>query len=217
MLIPARALVGAVSLATLGALALPSSAEVVSPELRTYAHCGSSDKAVLEGTTSYAMDETAPTKSFTANGGCGTLDSDKRDDDGIELTGTYTGNLDRLTVDAHVIDAGGVRVGVYEEIYANLSVTVDGKMVVAGEEVHLTPIPSSTGVSRLLQFSVVGFGLTAEDQAGTHEVTIALNSASYIDGDQVAWVLDATEVQTGVVYSPQTLADVVVGASPVKR
>lgn len=215
MLVPSRALVGALSLAAVAAVALPSSAADVAAEQRTYAHCGSAGKAVLQGVTTYAMDATAPTTSFTANGGCGTLDSDKREDDGIVLTGTYTGHLDQLTVDANVIDAGPVRAGAYEEVYTDVVVKVD-KRTVAAEELKLVPVPSSTGVSRLLQFSVSGIGLTREGDEGEHTIEVTLNSASYLDGDQVAWVLDATEVPTGVVYSPAELADIVVKA-PVRK
>lgn len=211
MLVPSRALVGALSLATIAAVALPSAATDLAAEQRTYAHCGSAGKAVLQGVTTYAMDATAPATSFTANGGCGTLDSDKREDDGVVLTGTYTGHLDQLTVDAHVIDAGPVRAGAYAEVYTDVAVKVDGRTV-AAEELKLVPVPSSTGISRLLQFSVTGIGLTLESDAGEHTIEVTLNSATYLDGDQVAWVLDATEVPTGVVYSPTELADVVVKA-----
>lgn len=215
MLVPARTLVGALALAALGATALPGQAAVVSPVSATYAHCGTAAKAVATGVTTYVMDVTKPATSFTANGGCGTLDSDKRDDDGIVLTGSYTGNLDRLTVDAHVIDAGPVRAGAFEEIYVDAVVSVDGLDVAAGE-VHLVPIPSSTGLSRLLQFSVRGIGLTGEDQAGKHDVKVTLNASSYLDGDQLAWVVDATEVPTGVTYSPAALADVVLEVPPAE-
>lgn len=214
MLVPARAVVGALALAALGATALPGQA-AVSPTAVTYAHCGSAAKAVVQGVTTYAMDATKPATSFTANGGCGTLDSDKRDDDGIVLTGSYTGNLDVLTVDAHVIDAGPVRAGAYGEIYVDAVVTVDGVDVAAGE-VHLVPVASSTGLSRLLQFSVRGIGLTDEDEAGKHDIRVALNTSSYLDGDQLAWVVDAAEVPTGVTYSPAQLAAVVVDVPPAE-
>lgn len=215
MLVPSRAVVGAMSLVAVAALALPSTAEDLATEQRTYAHCGSAGKAVVQGVTTYALDATAPTTSFAANGGCGTLDSDKREDDGIVLTGTHTGHLDQLTVDAHVIDAGPVRGGAYAEIYTDVVVKVDERTV-AAEELKLVPVPSSTGISRLLQFSVTGIGLTREGDQGEHTIEVTLNSASYLDGDQVAWVLDATEVPTGVVYSPAELAATVVRA-PIRR
>lgn len=198
------------------AAVLPASAASAGPVV-TYAHCGSAAKAGVSAATgipTFVMDGTKPTTSFTANGGCGTLDTDKSNADGIVLTGTRTGLLDQLTVDAHVIDVGGVRAGLFEEVYVNATLTVDGEAFGLGE-LRLTPVPSATGLSRLLQFSVTGLGLTdPETDAGTHAVTVTLDSANYANGDEAAWVLDATEVPTGVVYGPTTLADVVVDVAP---
>jgi hypothetical protein len=172
---------------------------------RVYVHC-TGTKATANQHVDYAWNTTAPTTSFTANGGCGSLDSDKIDGDGVTWTGKHTGNLDRLTVHAWVIDAGPVRAGVYPDIYADVNVSIDGNDVVSAVEAHIVPIPSSTGISRLLEFSVTKIGLVNQADYKEHDISVSLESSSYLDGDQIAWVLDATEVDSGATFSPTTLA-----------
>ena len=129
--------------------------------------------------------------------------------------GRARGTSSELTVRVWVIDAGPVRAGAYTEIYANVDLTIDDNLLVS-QEVHITPVPSSTGLSRLLSFSVDNIGLLGELDAGQHTVSLRINSASYADGDQVAWVMDATEVDSGIDFSPATLnSNVVVSASRV--
>jgi hypothetical protein len=191
------------------ALALPAGADadaVFNPE-RSYIHCNAAKVTANEHVT-YSWNTTAPTVSFTTGAGCGSLDSDKLAGDGVTWTGKHTGNLDNLTVHAHVIDVGPVRAGTFPEIYLDVSVQIDGQDIVSFVEAHLVPIPSSTGISRLLEFSVTKIGLLTEADNVEHEVTINMESSSYLDGDQIGWVLDASEVQSGVSFSPATLAAV---------
>lgn len=187
---------------------------VFNPE-RVYVHCGTAPKAVVDGAPApYAWNTTRPALSFTANGGCGTLDSNLRTGDAVTYRGSHTGNLDKLTIQAWVIDAGPVRAGLFPTIWTDVSVTIDDELVVSGTEIELTPIASSTGLARRLELSVIGIDLLDEDEAGTHTVEIDLESTNINDGDTVAWVLDATEVDSGVSFSPSTLAQVVLDASP---
>ena len=196
-----------VAVAALAAAAVPASATDYVPVLNpqtVYVHCGA-DKVSANKTASYNWNTTAPTTSFTANGGCGHIDSDKLEGDGVRWSGTHTGNLDELTARAWVIDAGPVRAGAYAEIYADVTLTVDGVPLMGAYEIHLTPQPSSTGVARLLTFSIDGIGLLDETEAGQHTITLDLNTSTYADGDQVGWVLDASEVDSGIKFSPPTL------------
>jgi hypothetical protein len=193
---------------------LPAGADPYVPVFNketVYVHCNA-DKVTVGEQVSYAWNTTAPATSFTANGGCGSLDTDKTAPDGVIWTGTHTGNLDRLTVHAHVIDVGPVRAGAYPEIYVDVNVQIDGNEVVSGVEAHLAPIPSSTGISRLLEFSVQKINLLKEEDYKEHAVTVSLESAPYLDGDQVVWVLDASEVRSGVTFSPTTLSGVRIDA-----
>ncbi|MGH2693059.1 MAG: hypothetical protein ACRDHM_11270 [Actinomycetota bacterium] len=190
------------------ALANPAGAQEYVPVFNTeraYVHCGA-DKVTANEHATYSWNTTAPAASFTTGAGCGSLDSDKIDGDGVTFTGKHTGNLKQLTVHAWVIDCCVVRAGAFAEIYANVSVQIDGTDVVSGVEAHLAPIPSETGISRLLEFSVTGLKLLTEADYREHEVVVNLETASYLDGDQIGWVLDATEVDSGVTFSPTTLA-----------
>lgn len=196
------------------AVAIPAGAqeeemeEIYEPVLEAqevYFKCNA-DKVVVNAPGTYQWDTEAPTTSFTANGGCGQVDSDKLDGDEPTFTGTYTGNLDTLTVRAWVIDAGPVRAGVYEDLYINVDLAVDGRSVIFGEEIHAIPEPSETGLSRLVEFSVTHLGLLAEEDAGEHTVELKLTSAPYLDGDVIGWVMDATEVDSGMEFNPETLS-----------
>jgi hypothetical protein len=191
------------------ALAAPATAQTTYVPVynteATYVHCGA-DKATVNEHVTYNWNTTAPTTSFTANGGCGSLDAHSQDGDGVTYTGKHTGNLDRLTVHAWVIDCCLTHAGVFSEVYTNVSVLIDGNEVVSSQEAHIVPIPSETNISRLLEFSVTGIGLKTEADNKEHEVTVNLETSSILDGDAVAWVLDATEVKSGVTFSPTTLA-----------
>jgi len=191
------------------ALAQPSGAQEVWVPIfnteRTYVHCGA-DKAIVGERATYTWNTTAPATSFTANGGCGALDVDKFDGEGVTFTGKHTGNLKQLTVTAWVIDCCLVRAGVYPDIWADASVQIDGNDVLSETELHIVPVPSETGLSRLLEFSVTGIKLLTEADYKEHDVSVTLETAELQDGDQIAWVLDATEVPSGVTFSPTTLA-----------
>ena len=211
-------LLAAVAAGAALAVAVPAAADdyipIFNPQ-RVYVHCGTAAKVVVDGSAApYAWNTTAPASSFTANGGCGMLDTVLRTGDGVTYSGSHTGNLDKLTVHAWVIDAGPVRAGVFPTIWTDVSVKIDGVLVASGAELELTPIPSSTGLARRLDLSVVGIGLLDEDQAGSHTVEIGLESSNITDGDHAGWVLDATEVDSGVSFSPAALADVILDASP---
>lgn len=215
LVVAAAALVGLAALApTPGQAALPSSS--------VYLHCGTAPKVGTQTTATYGWNSTKPTASVTSGAGCGQVDSDKLAGDGISLTGTYTGLLDRLTIRMWVIDAGPVRAGVYSDLYINTSVDIDSGTVGGSGEMHVVPVASATGASRLVEISVTGIGFTDVENAahtGTHTITINLESAPYLDGDQVGWVLDTSEVDSGLVFSPAAIANAVldVTSTPVEE
>lgn len=210
----------------MGAVAMDTEDEYVpvTPNERVYAHCGDTQKVSnVEGGTPFAMDTTPPAASFTAGAGCGTADLvlspvEEQAGEFLELTGTYTGNLDSLTVELHMIDAGIVRVhqttgGLpepgepvpntnFDEIYANTELVIDGA---AGGFIGEATYPaerSETGASVRLRMTVTDIGLLGEDEAGEHTVTLKVKTADYQNGDSGGWVLDATEVPTGIEFNP---------------
>lgn len=205
------ALVGLVALVpTPGQAALPSSS--------VYLHCGTAPKVGTQTTATYGWNSIKPTASVTSGAGCGQLDTKMLTGDGISLTGTYTGLLDRLTVRMWVIDAGPVRAGVFPDIWVDTSVDIDSGTVGGSGEMHVVPVASSTGASRLLEISVTGIGFTDPENAdhtGLHTITINLESTPILDGDDVAWVLDTSEVDSGLVFSPADIANAVLDVSSV--
>ena len=191
------------------AAAAPSGATEHTPVFNTervYFHCGTLPKANAVDSATYAWDATKPTTSYTANGGCGQLDVSPQVGDEPVFTGTHTGNIDRLTVHAWVIDAGLSRTGAFTDVWTQARLLIDGEEVAAADDLKIVPQASSTGISRLLEFSVTHIGLTGEDQAGKHTIELHLGSMPYDDGDNIAWVLDATELDSGITFSPAALA-----------
>lgn len=214
--------------AVLAAGALAAEGDTYVPVLETervYAHCGETQKVSnVEGGTPFAMDTEPPAASFTAGAGCGTADvvlSPVEGDTGefLELTGTHTGNLDSLTLELHMIDAGVVRLSqtspveppalpdpapglAFDEIYANVELFIDGAAAGFLGEARFPAERSDTGASARLRMTLTGIDLLAEDEAGEHTVTVRVKTADYYNGDSGGWVLDATEVPTGIEFNP---------------
>ncbi len=128
------------------------------------------------------------------------------------MSGTYTGNLDRLTVKGYVVDAGPVRPGLYPEWYADATVEIDGDLYVS-QELHIVPVGGVTSSNRLLEFSIKNIGMLSEAENVTHELSVRLNTSTYLDGDEFLWMMDASDAPSGVQFHPSTLARTVVDAA----
>lgn len=91
---------------------------------------------------------------------------------------------------------------------------IDGALFVDNVAVNVTPVVSSTGLSELYELSITGIGLATEDGDGTtvHEITVYLDT----DPSQAnsIWVWDTTEVPSGIVFNPATLATAQIQATP---
>lgn len=198
------------------AVALPAGAQpgdqpVLASE-RVYVHCGDNAYATANDSATYGWDTTAPTASYASGAGCGQVDVSYQEGDEPVFTGTYTGNLDALTVHAWVIDVGLSRTGILAEVYAQMRLVVDGVEVATAAPLQIAPQPSETGVARLLEFSVTNIGLVGDAAAGEHTIELHLGSMPYDDGDNIGWVLDATEIDSGITFNPERLAAVRVRA-----
>jgi hypothetical protein len=207
------------------ALAGPASA---APTFRTetvYFHCTGPTKVSnlnninAQGVgmdTPTAWDTNAPTQSVQQGAGCGAIDVGAVRNAGLVdgyFKGKFTGNLRDLTLRVHNLLLSrarntptlGVKISALE---------IDGNLVVDNQAVNVTPVVSSTGASEYVELSVTGIGLAPEDGDGTtaHEITI------YLDTDpnqqQGAWVWDTTEVPSGIVFNPPTLAAAQIAATP---
>lgn len=179
---------------------------------RTYVHCGA-DKVTHSAATTFAWNTTAPTAALGPSAGCAHHDSGHASADGVAWTGKHTGNLDQLTVQAFVADAGPVRAGAYPDIFANVVVTIDGVDLIA-TEAHIVPKVGPNALVRLLEFSVTDIGLVGELDYKEHEVSVTMDSAPYADGDEIIWVQDGSDVGSGVTFSPATLASLKLSAIP---
>lgn len=193
---------------------------------RVYAHCGDIEKVSnVEGGTPFATDTEPPAASFQEGAGCGTADvvlTDAAEDDTgefLEFTATHTGNLDALTLELHMIDAGVVRLSQtspqqvptapdpapalsFTEIYAQTEIFIDGAAAGYIGEARYPAERSETGLSARLRMTLTDIGLTGADQAGEHTITVKVKTADYYNGDSGGWVLDAVEVPTGIEFNP---------------
>lgn len=208
-----------IAVAATAALAVPATAqtEVFAPVLteeRTYLLCDGPNK-LQNDSTPVAWDTTAPATSYTAGAGCGFADSGESDEETkpvvgedptgeLVLAGTYTGNLDNLTVHLHAIDGPWTRSELFGmEIVT--SVEVDGNVIYdSAGAVDVSYVRSESGATILGQYTVTGIGLVEETDLVKHEVVVRIN-ANYSD-DLYGWVWGATEIDSGITFNPTTLA-----------
>lgn len=187
-------------------------------ETPVFLHCNGDTKvsnvhALLEDSL-VSWDETAPTGSYTTGSGCGTADTfangtaDHNPAYDFPLRGTYTGNIDNITIRFWAIDAAGSRA--FDEFTVDLHLIIDGKDILARPtQAHAMAIPSSTGIARLYEVTVTNVNLSsAADHTMEHDVQLTLYT-KYVDGSgALAWVYDAAEVDSGLVFNDTTPAAV---------
>jgi hypothetical protein len=193
---------------------------------RVYFHCNGTTKA---GNINYAAQSTmpgwnttAPAASVTSGAGCGTADpgvvgagAESQNLHDAAWQGTFTGNIQAITVEAHTIYVGSARGGV-----TNFGLAP--KLFVDGSEVSLSaafltmrPVPSATAASEKVLFSISGLNIVddadgdgiADPGPGTTEHTVTLQLAGYYFNSTLlnAWVYDTTEVPAGITFNPATL------------
>lgn len=211
----------------------------IHPSFRTenvYFHCSGSTKLQNVnwqlGSGPATWDTNAPTQSFTQGAGCGSVDTFFYNPDSENLydavfKGTVTGNLRDLTVRLHNLVLGRVRSTTTTPLGVRL--LVDGQPYLAGEawgeRVDVTPVPSSTGATELLEFSITDLGsateikdgqgnvvdvqttgLATEDGDGTVPREIVLTITPFFTPYNNAFVWDATEIPSGIVINPSSPA-----------
>ena len=125
--------------------------------------------------------------------------------------GSFTGNLDSLTVELHNIHASAARAGETFKFRANL--LIDGVDVLDPDapQIEVVPAPSSTRLSEAMRFTVTGIGLQPEDGDGAQARRIRLVIRSLTEA-QSAWVWDTTEVPAGLEFNPSAPQPVTVPA-----
>jgi hypothetical protein len=220
----------------------------IHPTFRTqnvYFHCTGPTKVHAINTTLAAglvpWNTTAPAQSYTQGAGCGTLDSpfyhaDPTTPYDASFRGTFSGNLKNLTVRLHNLLLGRARTGDVTQLGVRLS--IDGQDYLPlgmghGTLVDVTPTPSSTGATELLEFSITDIGSAkeikdaqgtvtdiqttgpvTEDGDGSVEREITLIVTPFYSTNNNAFVWDAIEIASGMTFNPATLAGSRVKATP---
>lgn len=187
-------------------------------ETPVYLHCNGAVKANNVHTVAenkfVSWDENQPTASFTTGAGCGYAEtffsgtSDHNPVYDFPIQGTFKGNIDNLTIRFWAIDVSGSRA--FEEFTVDLHVQIDGRDIIArGTDAHAPVIDSSTGISRLYEVTVTDVGLSSlQAHEAVHDIRVTAYT-KYVDGSGVlAWVYDASEVDSGLVFNDTTPAAV---------
>ncbi len=198
--------------------ALAQADDPTAPTLRTeqvYFHCIAPVKVqnvyALQGQVP-GWDTTAPTGSVTGGAGCGFYDnilSSSAQDRPFDASwaGTFTGNLDRLTLELHrLLPTSGATM----PNRLVLEVQVDGVPYYAGD-VNVTPAASATGASQVAHVTLDDLRLNKEAGDGTKQREVRVYVASYNES-QAAWVFDSTEVPAGIMFNPAETKGTVVFA-----
>lgn len=225
-----------VTVAALLALGLGASASSAAdyvpktPTTEVFLTCGSPSKEYVVGTF-VNDDEGTPTwdskkpASVTTGAGCGKADEaffgGTRPETPYQFTfrGTYTGNLDTLTVTLHTADLGPSRL-TSAPVGLSVRATVDGLSLFGSQEnesttgdivtspadrpVTVKPVATgATGGVRALSFSITGLDLLLPADNTEHEILLDVGDTTL---DNHAWMWGAAEAPSGVVFTPKALA-----------
>jgi hypothetical protein len=172
-------------------------------------------------------DTNPPAQSVTEGAGCGAIDLGVVRDTGYVdafFKGTFTGNIRDITVSLHHLLLGRARQAPGYTVKVQW-LEIDGVPLIENLPIPVTPVLSSTGASELVEFSITDIGsateikdadgnvidvkttgLATEDGDGTtvHEVMLMIDTDP--NETNSIWVWDTTEVPSGIVFNPDTLA-----------
>ncbi|MDQ3991385.1 MAG: hypothetical protein M3245_03630 [Actinomycetota bacterium] len=185
---------------------------------RVYFHCEGATK--LHNTVTDASipwSTAAPTQSVQAGAGCGSMDNGLWGNNQVSIQdshfqGSFAGNIDRITVEAHNIYLGPARSNGPFTVNVRLLIDGEPKLGAAGKNVTLTPVRSSTGASEMLRFTITGLNLMDEANDMEHDVLLTLAGGAFVVNGQLwpvhdtqsVWVYDTTEVPSGLTFNPET-------------
>ena len=163
----------------------------------------------IDGTEAITWDESAPTRSVLQPAGCASAEPGATGDRAPEplvdlpMAGTFTGNLDAMTVSLYSADTTP-RIGPSQQLLVD--VVIDGVTRVTDEPVLVSRVGTATTMGHY-EFSIRGVGLLSElDSTTSHTVEVVV-STRYIDtGTLNGWVWDTTEFPTGITFNPFRLA-----------
>jgi hypothetical protein len=221
-----------VAMGAIVALAVPAGAQEVfvpnTPLTQTYLECGGTTPEYFVNYV--ALDEETPTwseiepASVTTGAGCGMYDDSQFSGTvpdtiyDLNFGGTYSGNLDTLTVNLHDMGVGPARTG--EDITLEVRVTIDGMSLFGVEEneaidgtisaspakrtVTVTPAAAASGVLSQYSFSIKDIDLLLETDDKEHDVQFTVGSY-WENANTHEWVWGNSEAPTGVTFTPEAL------------
>ncbi len=224
------------------ALAEETTFEPNTPTAKVFLTCGSPSK---EYTVGRLINDDAGTAgwgaaapaSVTTGAGCGKVDDPALNGAATQslynysFAGTYTGNMDSLTVTVHTADLGPSRAGAPMTLRVRAAVDDIGlfgstsqRAAGTDEEFFLpkaatvTVKPTSTGSTggvRAATFTISGIDLLGETDNRKHAVFFEIASAPVgPQADMHNWLWGAAEAPSGVVFAPEAPAAVTVAALP---
>jgi hypothetical protein len=214
--------------------AQPASAGPLDPQFRServYFHCANGPTRVgnvnLQAGSIPTWNTTAPA-SITTGAGCSTADANgvlivvepqENPTDGV-WKGTFTGNLNTLTVHAHCfMCVGTARTDGAGTLGVRLA--IDGEAITGdGTASHdVTAVEDNSGVTQLYQFSVTDIGFvepntdTNGDGIGDnpfgqqqHDITLTIEGYDAATNTFGQWVYGNSEADSGITFNPATLA-----------
>jgi hypothetical protein len=207
--------------------AAPASAEPSLRSERVFFHCGTTRVQALD----YVQDDApatwnvkVPTASVQDGAGCGQLDTTltgttKMTPYDATFSGTFTGNLQELTVSLFSIPVDGysfVTDPGPQDIEVRMA--IDGKDAVGtdttGAVLTITPVPTNGGATWIHQFTVTGIGLDGEAGSGEAQHKIDLMVGIYPIDAFEGWVWDTKEVPAGILFNPPSRVPTMVTATP---
>ena len=217
-------LLAAGALALAGLFSPAFAAAPVLPTQELFFHCpGDGVKVINAAPVTSAVatwNDKKPTASVQSGAGCGFADPGPLNGTGMEtiydvpVKGSFTGNLDSLTVRFHDINVGPSRST--SSLTAALRVVIDGQSMFgsttaaapapAARSYTVKLLPSATGASMLAELTVTGLGFVEKEgtpQDVEHTVAIALGGSSDVVNN---WVMDTTETPSSIVFNPATPA-----------
>jgi hypothetical protein len=195
-------------------------------EQRVFFHCNGPTKV---GTVNYAAEttmpgwnNTPPAASVSTGAGCGNADpgvlgagAETQNLYDAAWQGTFTGNIQAITVEAHTIYLGSGRGGLTQFGVAPMLYIDGAEVPLSAEFVTITPIPSTTAASEKILFSISGLNIVddadgdgiADPGPGSTDHTVTLQLGGYYANSTLlsAWVYDTTEVPAGMTFNPPSL------------
>jgi hypothetical protein len=226
-----RTWVAAMAAMTVMGLSSPASANHTPPgepftplyvETPVYLHCNGPARlgnvhATVDGDF-VTWDGTKPTASATGGAGCGTLDtfaagsSNHNPIYDFPVKGTFTGNIDNITISFWAIELAGSRA--LNQFTVDVHLQIDGQDILTRVKTnaardYMTPSGDGTSPARLYEVTVTKVKLDSE-AAHTEEHLIEMTLYSkFINGSGInMWVYDASEVPSGLTINDKTPAAV---------